>query len=259
MDKSYDAPPFKQCYCLPCLWDSLSIRSSRIRSLSEPLWWVRLSLQTLCRTAGPWANILVLSGKPFLMTKSSQKADFCDIFWKCAKYNSLQMKGWWESIINFWFPFMYSIPRNEIVRAASLFPKQNYNVLSPNSYTHISVRDFQDRSVYFAAAKYVDRSWEYVNRSQTHECRNWDWDRTIPFLGIHKLDFRYSFEIIIGNIAWDLSAKNKCVTSAYQNITSSSLRNMFIVYFSITWRTWLYPALRGDRVLPFPDTPHRNF
>ncbi len=25
--------------------------------------------------------------------------------------------------------------------AASLFPKQNYNVLSPNSYTHISVRD----------------------------------------------------------------------------------------------------------------------
>ncbi len=33
-----------------------------------------------------------------------------------------------------------------------------YNVLSLNSYTHISVRDlyFQDRSVYFAAAKYVD-------------------------------------------------------------------------------------------------------
>jgi hypothetical protein len=33
---------------------------------------------------------------------------------------------------------------------------------------------FQDRSVYFAAAKYVDRSWEYINRSQTHECRDWD-------------------------------------------------------------------------------------
>jgi hypothetical protein len=28
---------------------------------------------------------------------------------------------------------------------------------------------FQDRSVNFAAANYVDRSWEYINRSQTHE------------------------------------------------------------------------------------------
>ncbi len=35
---------------------------------------------------------------------------------------------------------------------------------------------FQDRSVYFAAAKYVDLSWEYANRSQTHECENWDWE-----------------------------------------------------------------------------------
>jgi hypothetical protein len=35
-----------------------------------------------------------------------------------------------------------------------LFPKQNYNVLSPSSYTHISVRDFQDQSVYSAAGTY---------------------------------------------------------------------------------------------------------
>ncbi len=51
---------------------------------------------------------------------------------------------------------------------------------------------FQDRSVYFAAAKSVDQSWEYVNRSQTHECRNWDWGRAVPFPGIHKINFRYS-------------------------------------------------------------------
>ncbi len=72
-----------------------------------------------------------------------------------------------------------------------LFPKQNYNVLSPSSYTHISVRDlytyFQDRSAYSAAGKYVDRSWEYINRSQTHECGNWG--RAIPRKGIHKWDF----------------------------------------------------------------------
>ncbi len=59
-----------------------------------------------------------------------------------------------------------------------LFPKQNYNVLSPSSYTLISVRDiymcFQERSAYSAAGKYVDQSWEYINRSQTDECGNWN-------------------------------------------------------------------------------------
>ncbi len=47
---------------------------------------------------------------------------------------ALQMKGWWESIINVWFPFTYFQKWN---CAASLFPKQNYNVLYPNSYTLI--------------------------------------------------------------------------------------------------------------------------
>ena len=46
-----------------------------------------------------------------------------------------------------------------------------------------------DRSAYSSAGKYVDWSWEYINRSQTHECGNWDWGRAIPFLGIPKWDF----------------------------------------------------------------------
>jgi hypothetical protein len=53
---------------------------------------------------------------------------------------------------------------------------QNYNVLSPSSYTPtcISLRDiyFKDRFAYSAAGKFVDRSWEYINRSQTHKCGN---------------------------------------------------------------------------------------
>jgi hypothetical protein len=44
----------------------------------------------------------------------------------------------------------------------------------------------------FCGRKYVDRSWEYINRSQTHECGNWDWGRTIPRKGIHKWYFRCS-------------------------------------------------------------------
>jgi hypothetical protein len=60
------------------------------------------------------------------------------------------------------------IPRNETV-----ISKTDYNVMSPSSYTHISICEkfiyFHDRSDYSAAGKYVDRSWEYKNLSQTHE------------------------------------------------------------------------------------------
>jgi hypothetical protein len=56
-----------------------------------------------------------------------------------------------------------------------LFQKQNIMFPVP---TLIYLREiyiyFQDRSAYSAAGKYVDRSWEFINPSQTHECGNWD-------------------------------------------------------------------------------------
>jgi hypothetical protein len=36
-------------------------------------------------------------------------------------------------------------------------------------------------------------SWEYINRSQSHECGNSDCGRAIPFLGIFVSNFRYWF------------------------------------------------------------------
>jgi hypothetical protein len=38
----------------------------------------------------------------------------------------------------------------------------------------LSVIYSHDQSAYSAAGKYVDRSWEYINGSQTHKCGNWD-------------------------------------------------------------------------------------
>ncbi len=32
----------------------------------------------------------------------------------------------------------------------------------------------------------------YINRSEVHECRNWERGPRVSFLGIHKSDFRYS-------------------------------------------------------------------
>ncbi len=84
-----------------------------------------------------------------------------------------------------WFPFMNSQKCNCVT---SIFPKQNYNACSDSQflYIHSYICErfiyFQDWSLYFAAAKYVDRSWEYnIHHSQTHECRNWDWGRGNSF------------------------------------------------------------------------------
>ncbi len=48
----------------------------------------------------------------------------------------------------------------------------------------------------FCWRKYVDRSWEYINRSQTHECGNWGWGRVIPRKGIYKRYCRCSVQDI---------------------------------------------------------------
>jgi hypothetical protein len=49
------------------------------------------------------------------------------------------MKGRLESDVNVWFQFMNS----QKCCVASLFPKQNYNILSPNFHIHESVNDLK--------------------------------------------------------------------------------------------------------------------
>ncbi len=86
--------------------------------------------------------------------------------------------------------FETSIFRKGIARPQSQFPHSCFCERFITSHK---------RSVYSAAGKYVDRSWEYINRSQIHECGNWDWSRAIPVLGIgiHKWDFRCSAVITL--------------------------------------------------------------
>ncbi len=44
----------------------------------------------------------------------------------------------------------------------------------------------------FCCIAFADRSWEYINRSQTVECRNWERGRPVSFLGIFVSNFRNS-------------------------------------------------------------------
>jgi hypothetical protein len=59
----------------------------------------------------------------------------------------------------------------------------------------------QDRSAYSAAGKYVDRSWEYISRSQTHEWRIGTeaqflfWEYLFPVFTIASLQCRAQIRI----------------------------------------------------------------
>jgi hypothetical protein len=75
----------------------------------------------------------------------------------------------------------------------------------------------------FCWRKYVDRSWDYINRSQTHECWNWGWGRAIPRKGIHKWDFRCS--VLFAICSWKSATIRKnlvlCATLKTQAFCSS--------------------------------------
>jgi hypothetical protein len=71
------------------------------------------------------------------------------------------------------------------------FQKRNCGASVPISTSCVCERLIysHDQPDYSAAEKYVDRSCDYINRSQAHECGNWDCGRASPFLGKHKWDF----------------------------------------------------------------------
>jgi hypothetical protein len=92
------------------------------------------------------------------------------------------------------------------------------------------------RSAYSAAGKYVNRSWEYINRSHTHECGNRDWGRAIRFLGIHKWDFLFSVHWARSNPHWARSRPHWAISHPPLSCISST-----------TWldliHTWLDPFI----------------
>jgi hypothetical protein len=53
--------------------------------------------------------------------------------------------------------------------------------------------------------RWTDRGNIHINRSQMHECRNWERGRAVSFLGVHKSDIVCSVshlkhEIFVANV-----------------------------------------------------------
>ncbi len=79
--------------------------------------------------------------------------------------------------------FKTNIPRKGIAGPQSQFPHSCF--WERFIYSHVPF-------ACSAAGNMWTDPGNYINRSPTQECRNWDWDRAIPRKVIHKWDFRCS-------------------------------------------------------------------
>ncbi len=127
--------------------------------------------------------------------------------------------------------------------------KRNIGVSVPiSTFMHLWVIYIFPRLVFlFCWRKYVDRSWDYINCSQTHECGNWGWGCAIPRKGIHKWDFCCS----VGNNGTQIF-KKKFASGLPNQINIIEPFILFICALSLLMETlcWRWPcksATRGSR------------
>ncbi len=81
-----------------------------------------------------------------------------------------------------------ALQRQNTEISKQIFPEKEYRVSVPiSTFMRLWAIYIFPRSVsLYCWRKYVDRSWDYINRSQTHECWNWGWGRAIPRKGYIK-------------------------------------------------------------------------
>jgi hypothetical protein len=95
----------------------------------------------------------------------------------------------------------------------------------------------------FPPAETAAPSWEYIIRSQTHECKNWDWGPDIPFLGIFASNFRHFFFAV-----WNVEGpKLKQCNVKLWSFEYSSIEGWRLRRWSIT--AWIFAELMGWKVM----------
>ncbi len=106
-----------------------------------------------------------------------------------------------------------------------VFKGKELRGLSPNSYIHVSLWAIYlfPGSIHIFSCSRIGRPIVglYINRAQTHECRNWDRapPPPIPFLGICVSNFRYCVFAVCP------SARLTAADSGPSFAASSNLRN----------------------------------
>ncbi len=111
---------------------------------------------------------------------------------KDIQVNVSYQEGIW--LVGRWCKDDSALQRQNAENLKQIFPEKEYRGLSPNFNIHVSVSELYISTMGqpFLLEDICDRSWEYINRSPTHECGNWGWGRAIPRKGIYKRNCRCS-------------------------------------------------------------------
>ncbi len=98
-----------------------------------------------------------------------------------------------------------TLQRHNTENSIQILPEKELRGLNPSFHVHVSERNFYipiiGLSILLQENIWTDPG-KKINHSQTHECGNWDWGRAIPFLEIHKGDFRCSAQKYIAQMLY---------------------------------------------------------
>ncbi len=151
--------------------------------------------------------------------------------WETEHYNSVQeitvsflgINGYQAFILDSHRPFICSVGRTGTGRIHCnknliyVFLFWELCGLSPNFHIHVSVSELYIPRIgpHISCSRIgtVDRSWECINRSQTHECRNWDCNRALPFLRIYRMFRIFGIDSCSVSSPWSIQMEQSYVYS----------------------------------------------
>ncbi len=96
--------------------------------------------------------------------------------------------------------------KNQYWNSRQIFRKKGIARPQPNFHIHVYLSDWYIPTIDLPIL--LQEIWEYINSSQTHECRNCDWGRAISRKEIHKWDFRCSAVFINAHVRVQIKSLN---------------------------------------------------
>jgi hypothetical protein len=150
----------------------------------------------------------------------------------------------------------WCIPRNEPLRSGQRVRHYYYRGLGLSSLVlkiglaTLSLLNKVFNSIYYIPRiglpvllqpnRQTDPGDTNINRSQTHECRNWERGCAVSFLGIHKSDFRYSVGKYYDFLILQYILKKEILSQVVSPWWTELLRSVLLILLPCEdlWKKW---------------------